>query len=160
MSSIPDETYPHINKSGFQAAEPDSRLLNDTEKMVVDMGRQLMQNEMLESDEQLIRVGLKEDQSAPRYPSTTKQSVTEVNFHSIDDKSQILNHHINSSSNRNCFGAKMVDKTDVTQRINNKAIGQRQMTMVEDFRHGKNGDVEDQISVQRNLNLLEAFKTQ
>lgn len=41
-----------------------------------------MQNET--SNCELIEVGLKE-QSAPGYPSTTKQSVTEVNFHSIDD---------------------------------------------------------------------------
>ena len=101
MSSIPDETQPHKDKSEFQAAESDSCLLDDTEKMVVDMGRQLMQNEMQESDEQLIRVGLKEEQSAPRYPSTTKQSVTEINFHSIDDKSQLQNNPINSFSNSN-----------------------------------------------------------
>ena len=44
--------------------------------------RNRVQNET--SNCELIEVGLKE-QSAPGYPSTTKQSVTEVNFHSIDD---------------------------------------------------------------------------
>ena len=39
---------------------------------------------MLESDDHLIQVGLKE-QSAPGYPSTTRQSVTEINFNSVEN---------------------------------------------------------------------------
>lgn len=46
-------------------------------------------------------MGLKEDQTAPQYPSTTRQSVTEINFNSLGDKSQLLNVQITESSAQN-----------------------------------------------------------
>ena len=46
MSTIPDESYPHKD---LQVA--DSAMLNDTRAMVVEMGRQIMLNEIQERDE-------------------------------------------------------------------------------------------------------------
>ena len=76
-----------------------------------------------------MHVGFKEV-SAPGYPSTTQQSVTEVNFNSLAD-----------------------GKANISQP-KNVLPGMRQMTMASDMVHEND---EDQISVKKNLNLLEAF---
>ena len=53
MSSIPDENHAHKDQSGFHqiSGSNSGLLLDDTHKMVVDMSRQLMLNEIQEMDE-------------------------------------------------------------------------------------------------------------
>ena len=104
MSTIPDETAPNFHNAQGSA----------------------------ERHQQLLNVGFKEV-SAPAYPSTTHQSITEVNFNSL------------------------ADGKVTTNQPKNVMPGMRQMTMASDLIHEND---EDQISVKKNLNLLEAFQTQ
>ena len=71
--------------------------------------------------------------------------MTEINFNSVGDNGLSYNH--TSVHNTKDF-------SDINN--GNNAPSTRQMTQVEQTRLDK----EDKISVKRNLNLLEAFRTQ